>query len=64
MGNNGFNEKELEVYERIIQNLILLKKDASEAKTIETIQAIKANLLNMHDSLYDSSNACYVDMQV
>lgn len=52
MSNNGAKIKELESYEHIIQNLILLKKDLKEDKSeFIAIDAIQTNLSAIYDCL-------------
>jgi hypothetical protein len=54
---DGVKEKELEGYESIIQNLMLLKEEATETNhgEAEAIEAIGANLSVLRDSLLESS---------
>ncbi len=46
-------EKELQGYKSIIQDLMLLKKEASQTNhgEAEAVEAIRANLSALHDSL-------------
>jgi hypothetical protein len=50
-------KKELEGYESIIENLMLLKEEASETNhgEAQAMEAIRANLSALRDSLLESS---------
>jgi hypothetical protein len=54
---DGVKEKELEGYESIIQNLMLLKEEASETNhgEAEAMEAIRANLSALRNSLLELS---------
>jgi len=59
LGTSRVKEKELESYENIIQNLVLLKREARERNhgEAEAIGEIQANLSSLRDSLRDQSYA-------